>query len=108
MSRQTVTRTHLSEAVFQEIGLSRSESGDLLDTVLSKISDALADGNSVKISSFGTFTIRNKRERIGRNPKTGEEVLISPRKVVIFKPSQILKSKICGIIEAEPSLETQF
>jgi integration host factor subunit alpha len=94
MSSETVTRTQLSEAVFQEIGLSRSESGDLLDSVLLIISDTLASGNSVKISSFGTFSIRDKRERIGRNPKTGVEVLISSRKVIIFKASQILKNKI--------------
>lgn len=94
MSSGTVTRTQLSEAVFQEIGLSRSESGDLLDSVLLIISDTLASGNSVKISSFGTFSIRDKRERIGRNPKTGVEVLISSRKVIIFKASQILKNKI--------------
>jgi integration host factor subunit alpha len=94
MSPETVTRTQLSEAVFQEIGLSRSESGDLLDSVLLIISDTLASGNSVKISSFGTFSIRDKRERIGRNPKTGVEVLISSRKVIIFKASQILKNKI--------------
>ena len=101
MSSGTVTRTQLSEAVFQEIGLSRSESGDLLDSVLLKISDTLASGNSVKISSFGTFSIRDKRERIGRNPKTGVEVLISSRKVIIFKASQVLKNKIRKSSEKE-------
>lgn len=90
----TITRSHLSEAVYQEVGLSRNESADLLEDVLSKISSALADGESVKISSFGSFSIRSKGQRIGRNPKTGEEVPILPRKVLVFRPSQVLKSRI--------------
>lgn len=94
MAGQTITRSQLSEAVYQEVGLSRNESADLLESVLSKISDTLASGESVKISSFGSFSVRSKGERIGRNPKTGEEVPILPRKVLVFRPSQVLKSRI--------------
>ncbi len=94
MSERTVTRAHLSEAVYQEVGLSRSESADLLEAVLRQMSDALARGESVKISSFGSFSLRQKGQRIGRNPKTGEEVPILPRKVLVFRPSQVLKSRI--------------
>ena len=93
-SDNTITRSHLSEAVYQEVGLSRNESADLLEDVLSRISSALAGGESVKISSFGSFLIRSKGQRIGRNPKTGEEVPILPRKVLVFRPSQVLKSRI--------------
>jgi integration host factor subunit alpha len=94
MSEQTVTRAHLSEAVYQEVGLSRNESADLLEMVLDEISTALSEGDVVKISSFGSFSVRSKGERIGRNPKTGEEVPILPRKVLVFRPSQLLKARI--------------
>tara|TARA_Y100001968_G_C19352840_1_gene715599 strand:+ start:28 stop:327 length:300 start_codon:yes stop_codon:yes gene_type:complete len=94
MSGSTITRAQISEALYREVGLSRNESADLLETVLSYISHSLASGEAVKISSFGSFSVRQKGERIGRNPKTGEEVPISPRKVLVFRPSQVLKSKI--------------
>ncbi len=94
MSGKTITRAQLGEAVYQEVGLSRNESADLLETVLNEISGALGRGESVKISSFGSFSIRQKGQRIGRNPKTGEEVPILPRKVLVFRPSQLLKSRI--------------
>ncbi|MGB0684503.1 MAG: integration host factor subunit alpha [Magnetovibrionaceae bacterium] len=94
MSGRTVTRAQLSEAVYQEVGLSRNESADLLEQVLKEISDALARGEAVKLSSFGSFSIRQKGQRIGRNPKTGEEVPILPRKVLVFRPSQVLKDRI--------------
>jgi integration host factor subunit alpha len=97
MSRITITRAELSEAVYQEVGLSRNESLDLLETVLEKISDTLITGESVKISSFGTFSIRSKSERIGRNPKTGIEVPITPRRVINFRPSNQLKLSVSGI-----------
>ena len=97
MSRITITRTELAEAVYQEVGLSRNESSDLLETVLEKISETLITGESVKISSFGTFSIRSKSERIGRNPKTGIEVPITPRRVINFRPSQQLKLRVSGI-----------
>ena len=94
MSDSTITRAHLSEAVYQEVGLSRNESADLVEAVLELVSEALEKGEAVKISSFGTFSVRQKGQRIGRNPKTGEEVPIYPRKVLVFRPSQVLKSRI--------------
>ena len=94
MAGRTITRAQLSESVYQEVGLSRNESADLLESVLGYISEALASGQPVKISSFGSFSVRQKSQRIGRNPKTGEEVPILPRKVLVFRPSQVMKSKI--------------
>jgi integration host factor subunit alpha len=94
MSDRTLTRMDLSEAVVREIGLSRNESAQLVETVLQSISDALVEGETVKISSFGTFSVRSKGQRIGRNPKTGEEVPISPRRVLSFRPSHLLKDRV--------------
>ncbi|CAA7623733.1 Integration host factor subunit alpha [Candidatus Terasakiella magnetica] len=94
MTEKTITRAQLSEAVYQEVGLSRNESADLLEAVLGEISDALGQGQTVKISSFGSFSVRSKGQRIGRNPKTGEEVPILPRRVLVFRPSQLLKKQI--------------
>ncbi len=94
MADRTVTRSDLSEAVYQEVGLSRNESADLVDSVLNEISDALIRGEAVKVSSFGSFSIRNKGQRIGRNPKTGEEVPILPRRVLVFRASHVLKDRI--------------
>ncbi len=94
MAGVTITRAQLGEAVYQEVGLSRNESAELLEAVLSQISDALARGETVKISSFGTFSVRQKGQRIVRNPKTGEEVPILPRKVLVFRPSQVLKNRV--------------
>ncbi len=94
MADKTITRAQLSEAVYQEVGLSRNESAELLEAVLSEISDALVRGESVKVSSFGSFSIRQKGQRTGRNPKTGEEVPILPRRVLVFRPSQVLKARI--------------
>ena len=91
---KTITRAELSEAVYQEVGLSRNESAELVEAVLGEMSDALTRGESVKISSFGSFSVRQKGERIGRNPKTGEEVPILPRKVLVFRPSHVLKNRI--------------
>ena len=91
MVRKTLTRQDISEAIFRHVGLSKHESAHMLETVLDQISNALIDGKSVKISSFGTFTPRQKRERIGRNPKTKEEKEISKRDIVLFKPSKEFK-----------------
>ena len=105
MARQTITRSQLSEAVYQEVGLSRNESAELLESILSKISETLANEESVKISSFGSFSVRRKGQRIGRNPKTGEEVPILPRKVLVFRPSQVLKARISGATIDTPDLD---
>ncbi|PJN95967.1 integration host factor subunit alpha [Amaricoccus sp. HAR-UPW-R2A-40] len=94
MSEKTLTRMELSEAVFRTVGLSRNESADLVESVLNHISDALVRGETVKISSFGTFSVRAKTARIGRNPKTGEEVPIEPRRVLTFRPSHIMKDRV--------------
>lgn len=94
MSSNTVTRADLSEAVYQEIGLSRAESAGLVEQVLDLISDTLVAGENVKLSSFGSFVLRQKGGRIGRNPKTGEEVPIEPRRVLTFKASQVMRDRI--------------
>ena len=94
MESRTVTRADLAEVVYEEVGLSRNESSHLVESVLDEVSKALVRGENVKISSFGSFTIREKGERIGRNPKTGVEVPISPRKVLVFKASHVLKDKV--------------
>ncbi len=94
MSSKTLTRMDLTEAVFREVGLSRNESASLVDAVLQHVSDALARGEQVKISSFGTFSVRDKNARVGRNPKTGEEVPISPRRVLTFRPSHLMKERV--------------
>lgn len=94
MGEKTLTRMDLSEAVFREVGLSRNESAELVETVLGLMSDALVDGEQVKISSFGTFSVRGKAARVGRNPKTGEEVPIQPRRVLTFRPSHLMKDRV--------------
>ena len=94
MSDRTITRADLSEAVYQEVGLSRNESAELVESVLDEISKALVGGEVVKLSSFGSFSVREKGQRIGRNPKTGEEVPILPRRVLVFRASHVLKNRI--------------
>src|SRR5579863_10470414 len=94
MAGHTVTRAHLTEAVYQEVGLSRNESADLVESVITAIAAALERGDMVKISSFGSFAVRQKGQRIGRNPKTGQEVPISPRRVLVFRASHALKHQI--------------
>lgn len=96
MSEKTLTRMDLSEAVFREVGLSRNESAQLVESVLQHISDALVAGETVKISSFGTFSVRDKAARMGRNPKTGTEVPISPRRVLSFRPSHLMKDRVAA------------
>ncbi len=94
MERKTLTRQDISEALFRQIGLSKHESSLMLESVLDQISNALIDGQTVKLSSFGTFSPRKKRERIGRNPKTGVEATINARRVISFKPSKLMKDRI--------------
>ena len=96
MTPRTVTRADLGEAVYQEVGLSRNESANLVESVLGEISDALVRGEMVRLSSFGSRSLREKGQRLGRNPKTGEEVPILPRRVLVFRPSQVLKARIGG------------
>ncbi|GHF29038.1 integration host factor subunit alpha [Kordiimonas sediminis] len=94
MSNKTLTRADLTEAVYEAVGLSRNESSELVESVLGTIADRLVDGENVKISSFGSFLVRHKNGRTGRNPKTGEEVPIDPRRVLVFRPSQVMKDRI--------------
>ncbi|MCG8490501.1 MAG: integration host factor subunit alpha [Sneathiellales bacterium] len=94
MSKNTLTRAHLAEALYQQVGLSRNESADHVEAVLGEIADRLVAGETVKISSFGSLQVRQKNGRVGRNPKTGEEVPIDPRRVLVFRASHVLKNKI--------------
>jgi integration host factor subunit alpha len=96
MESRTMTRADLAESVYEQVGLSRNESADLVETVLEEVCKSLIDGATVKISSFGSFSVRSKGQRIGRNPKTGVEVPILPRKVLVFRASHVLKSRING------------
>jgi integration host factor subunit alpha len=96
MGEKTLTRMDLSEAVLREVGLSRNESAQLVESVLQHMSDALSTGETVKISSFGTFSVRDKAARVGRNPKTGDEVPISPRRVLTFRPSHLMKDRVAA------------
>ena len=94
MTGKTLKRADLAEALVQKVGLPRNESQEMVEIILKEISDSLANNEPVKLSSFGSFGIRSKGERVGRNPKTGEEVPITPRKVLVFKPSNIMKETI--------------
>jgi integration host factor subunit alpha len=99
MGGKTLTRADLAEAVVQKVGLPRNESQELVELILREISTSLAAGNTVKLSSFGSFGIRQKGQRVGRNPKTGQEVPITPRRVLVFRPSNIMKDRInAGLI----------
>ena len=91
---KTITRADVAEAIYEEIGLSRKDSNDILDMILDEMTNELVKGNDVKLSSFGTFALRNKKARAGRNPKTGVEAFISPRRVISFKPSQTMRKII--------------
>jgi integration host factor subunit alpha len=99
MGGKTLTRADLAEAVVQKVGLPRNESQELVELILREISSSLAAGHTVKLSSFGSFGIRQKGQRVGRNPKTGQEVPITPRRVLVFRPSNIMKDRInAGLI----------
>ncbi len=95
-SIETLTRAEIAEAIHRKLGLSRAESLAMVESILQHMTTALGDGENVKISGFGTFLLRDKGERIGRNPKTGVEVPITPRRVMTFRASQMLKDRICG------------
>jgi integration host factor subunit alpha len=94
MTGKTITRADLTEAVYRSLGISRNESSAFVERILDEVALTLENGETVKISSFGTFSVRDKKLRMGRNPKTGEEVPILPRKVLVFRPSQVLKNRI--------------
>lgn len=92
----TLTRADLAETINRKMGLSRAESLDMVEEILDQMSDAMAKGQNVKISGFGSFILRDKRERVGRNPKTGIEVPITPRRVMTFRASQLLKEHVAN------------
>lgn len=94
MAEGTLTRADLTDAIYRSLGISRNESSDFVDQILEEVSVSLERGETVKISSFGTFSVRQKKQRMGRNPKTGEEVPITPRRVVTFRASHVLKDQI--------------
>ena len=94
MSTKTLTRADLTEAVFAAVGLPRNEASQLVEDILEEVCGALSRGETVKLSSFGTFQVRQKSQRLGRNPKTGDEVPIAPRRVLVFRPSHVLKAQI--------------
>ena len=96
MPSTTLTRADLTEAVFQAVGLSRNESAQIVEDILEEMCAALVQGETVKLSSFGTFAVRQKSQRMGRNPKTGDEVPSAPRRVLVFRPSHVLKAVING------------
>jgi integration host factor subunit alpha len=103
MEKTATTRSTLSEAVYRNVGLSRNESAALVDSVFNEISKSLIVGKDVKISSFGTFIVRKKKERVGRNPKTGEEVAITARQVVTFRSSNVLKTEVADLSKNDSS-----
>ncbi|VAW12651.1 Integration host factor alpha subunit [hydrothermal vent metagenome] len=94
MGGTTLTRADLCEAVYNEVGLSRTESAEIVESILEEVCSHLEKGDNVKLSSFGTFAVREKKGRIGRNPKTGEEVPITPRRVLVFRPSHVLRQQV--------------
>jgi integration host factor subunit alpha len=94
MAEKTVTRMDLAEAVYHEVGLTRREAADLVDDVVEQLCVALAKGETVKLATFGHFSVRSKKQRMGRNPKTGVAVPITPRKVLVFRASNILKDRL--------------
>ncbi|MFQ1700747.1 integration host factor subunit alpha [Loktanella agnita] len=96
MTVKTLTRMDLADAVHNQVGLSRNDSADLVESVLNHVSDALVRGETVKVSSFGTFSVREKAARVGRNPKTGQEVPIHPRRVLTFRPSHLMKDRVAA------------
>ncbi|MGH1350763.1 MAG: integration host factor subunit alpha [Methyloligellaceae bacterium] len=105
MVGKTLTRADLAEAIVQKVGLPRNESAELVEMVLKEITESLEQGDQVKLSSFGSFGIREKAERMGRNPKTGEEVPITPRRVLVFRASNIMKKRINGALARRKAAE---
>ena len=101
MPSRNVTRANLAEAVYRRVGLSRQEAGELVESVLEEMSDTLARGETVKLASFGSFLVRAKSQRMGRNPKTGVDAVIAARRVMTFKPSYVLKNRVNGVMTAD-------
>ena len=94
MEGATLTRADLADAVMHEVGLGRRDCADLVERILALMCQALSEGEAVKLTGFGVFEVRDKRARMGRNPKTGEPAAITPRRVISFRASQLLKARI--------------
>jgi integration host factor subunit alpha len=105
MGGKTLTRADLAEAVFQKVGLPRNESAEIVEMILREIVVSLERGDTVKLSSFGSFGIRDKGQRVGRNPKTGQEVPITPRRVLVFRASNIMKQRINDALSRRKAAE---
>ena len=96
LNRSTMTKADIVEKVYSKIGFSKKEASELVEMVFTQLKDVLCDGDKVKISGFGNFIVREKKERIGRNPQTGDQIKISARRVLTFRPSQVLKAMLNG------------
>ncbi len=96
LGRSTMTKADIVEKVYQKIGFSKKEASELVELVFTSLKDVLTKGDKVKISGFGNFVVRGKNERVGRNPQTGEQIKISARRVLTFRPSQVLKAMLNG------------
>ena len=96
LGKSTVTKADIVEKVYQKIGFSKKEASELVELVFTSLKDVLTRGDKVKISGFGNFVVRGKNERVGRNPQTGEQIKISARRVLTFRPSQVLKAMLNG------------
>lgn len=101
LGKSTMTKADIIEKVYQKIGFSKKEASELVEMVFSELKDVLCNGEKIKISGFGNFVVREKKERIGRNPQTGDQIKISARRVLTFRPSQVLKAVLNG---EDPSL----
>lgn len=94
MDKKTMTKADLIEEVYETVGFSKKDSAELVDLVFNTVKETLENGEKLKVSGFGNFVVREKKSRIGRNPQTGQEIEISARKVLTFKPSQVLKTAL--------------
>ncbi len=97
-----MTKADIVEALYEKVGFSKKEAADLVELVFDTLKATLAKGQKIKISGFGNFVVREKRSRVGRNPQTGQSIEISARRVLTFRPSQVLRSDVNGSLEGKP------
>lgn len=102
-----LTKADIVESLYEKVGFSKKEAADLVELVFDELKNTLGSGNKIKISGFGNFVVREKRSRIGRNPQTGESIEISARKVLTFRPSQVLRAEVNASLEGKPIVPTQ-
>lgn len=96
LSKSTMTKADIVEKVYEKIGFSKKEASELVELVFGTLKNELVHGDKVKVSGFGNFVVRSKNERVGRNPQTGDQIKISARRVLTFRPSQVLKAMLNG------------